>query len=246
MERRQLGGTDVEVSRIILGCGNFGGIGSAPEFFGQGETEDEAFRSWTAPGSSASRHSTRRDAYGGGRSETIDRQVDRRAAASSPGLATKTFNPMDAGARPRARARAHDTRQLESSLERLGVDRGRRLPGARFRSGRAGRTSSWGRSKGLIGISLIRAWGVSNFDARAASSSLQMTGTPPSCRTRTRCSTARDEGGVVELCAPNVRDRVHAVQPARRRLADREVQSVTRRRPRLADGDAPRPVRASA
>ena len=32
MERRQLGGTDVEVSRIILGCGNFGGIGSAPEF----------------------------------------------------------------------------------------------------------------------------------------------------------------------------------------------------------------------
>jgi len=27
MERRPLGGTDVEVSRIILGCGNFGGIG---------------------------------------------------------------------------------------------------------------------------------------------------------------------------------------------------------------------------
>ena len=44
MERRPLGGTDVEVSRIILGCGNFGGIGSAPEFFGQGESEEEAFR----------------------------------------------------------------------------------------------------------------------------------------------------------------------------------------------------------
>jgi aryl-alcohol dehydrogenase-like predicted oxidoreductase len=44
MERRQLGGTDIEVSRIILGCGNFGGIGSAPEFFGQGEGEEEAFR----------------------------------------------------------------------------------------------------------------------------------------------------------------------------------------------------------
>jgi aryl-alcohol dehydrogenase-like predicted oxidoreductase len=31
------------VSRIALGCGNFGGVGSAPEFFGRGLTEDEAF-----------------------------------------------------------------------------------------------------------------------------------------------------------------------------------------------------------
>ena len=30
------------VSRIALGCGNFGGVGSAPEFFGQGLTEDQA------------------------------------------------------------------------------------------------------------------------------------------------------------------------------------------------------------
>ena len=29
--------------RFILGCGNFGGIGSAPAFFGQGESENEAF-----------------------------------------------------------------------------------------------------------------------------------------------------------------------------------------------------------
>ena len=42
MERRTLGRTGIEVSRVILGCGNFGGIGSAPEFFGQGESEDEA------------------------------------------------------------------------------------------------------------------------------------------------------------------------------------------------------------
>jgi hypothetical protein len=31
------------VSRIVLGCGNFGGIGSAPELFGQGESREEAF-----------------------------------------------------------------------------------------------------------------------------------------------------------------------------------------------------------
>ena len=36
METRALGGSGVDVTRIILGCGNFGGIGSSPAFFGQG------------------------------------------------------------------------------------------------------------------------------------------------------------------------------------------------------------------
>src|SRR4051794_9356196 len=40
MQRAYLAG--VEVSRVILGCGNFGGIGSSPDFFGRGETRDEA------------------------------------------------------------------------------------------------------------------------------------------------------------------------------------------------------------
>ena len=31
-------------SRLILGCGNFGGVGSAPRFFGRGESEEEAYR----------------------------------------------------------------------------------------------------------------------------------------------------------------------------------------------------------
>src|SRR2546430_8424126 len=30
--------------RVILGCGNFGGIGSAPAFLGQGETLGQAFQ----------------------------------------------------------------------------------------------------------------------------------------------------------------------------------------------------------
>jgi aryl-alcohol dehydrogenase-like predicted oxidoreductase len=42
MEHRALGRSGVDVSRIILGCGNFGGIGSSPAFFGRGETEGEA------------------------------------------------------------------------------------------------------------------------------------------------------------------------------------------------------------
>jgi hypothetical protein len=41
--RRPLGRSGLTVRRIALGCGNFGGIGSAPEFFGQGLSEDQAF-----------------------------------------------------------------------------------------------------------------------------------------------------------------------------------------------------------
>jgi aryl-alcohol dehydrogenase-like predicted oxidoreductase len=43
VEARPLGGSGIEVSRLVLGCGNFGGIGSAPAFFGQGESRDDAF-----------------------------------------------------------------------------------------------------------------------------------------------------------------------------------------------------------
>ena len=40
------------MSEVALGCGNFGGVGSAPAFFGQGIEHDEAFaimdRAWEA------------------------------------------------------------------------------------------------------------------------------------------------------------------------------------------------------
>ena len=43
---------DIGVSRLVLGCGSFGGIGSAPAFHGRGETEAQAFelmdRAWAA------------------------------------------------------------------------------------------------------------------------------------------------------------------------------------------------------
>ena len=44
MDERPLGGTGVAITRIILGCGNFGGIGSSPAFFGQGTSKEDAFR----------------------------------------------------------------------------------------------------------------------------------------------------------------------------------------------------------
>ena len=55
--------------RIALGCGNFGGVGSAPEFFGQGLTTDQAHALMDAAWESGITHFDTADGYGGGRSE---------------------------------------------------------------------------------------------------------------------------------------------------------------------------------
>jgi 1-deoxyxylulose-5-phosphate synthase len=125
MERAYLGETGVCISRIILGCGNFGGIGSAPDFFGRGETRDEAFAIMDAAWESGITTFDTADAYGGGRSETWigdwlrTKSVDVRDELV---LTTKTFNPMDAG-EDSGLAPDRVRRQLESSLGRLGVER---------------------------------------------------------------------------------------------------------------------------
>jgi aryl-alcohol dehydrogenase-like predicted oxidoreductase len=124
MERAYLGGTGIRVSRIILGCGNFGGIGSSPAFFGQGESRDDAFAIMDAAWEAGITTFDTADAYGGGRSESWigewlrGKGSDVREAIV---LSTKTFNPMDEGA-DHGLAPARVKRQLESSLERLGVD----------------------------------------------------------------------------------------------------------------------------
>ena len=107
------------VSRIALGCGNFGGVGSAPEFFGRGLTEDEAFALMDAAWAAGIDWFDTADAYGGGRSE---RAIGRWMAARGvrPRLTTKTFNPMEAGADHGLKP-DRVARQLRSSLDRLGV-----------------------------------------------------------------------------------------------------------------------------
>ena len=125
MEQRRLGRSGVEVSRIALGCGSFGGIGSAPEFFGQGESEEEAFRIMDAAWELGITLFDTADAYGGGRSETA---IGRWLATKGPEvrerivLCTKVFNPMGAG-EDKGLSRARILRQIDSSLARLGVER---------------------------------------------------------------------------------------------------------------------------
>ena len=130
-----VGRPGLTVARIALGCGNFGGVGSAPEFFGQGLTEDQAFGLMDAAWQAGIDWFDTADAYGGGRSErAIGRWMASRGVR--PRLTTKTFNPMatgaDHGLKPDRIAR-----QLRSSLDRLGVDRVRAVPGPRVRPGRA-------------------------------------------------------------------------------------------------------------
>jgi aryl-alcohol dehydrogenase-like predicted oxidoreductase len=120
MEKRRLGREGVEISRILLGCGNFGGIGSAPAFFGAGESHDEAFALMDAAWELGLTAFDTADAYGGGRSEMwIGDWV--RATGNRPLIVTKTFNPMEEGG-DWGLAPSRIERQIASSLERLGVD----------------------------------------------------------------------------------------------------------------------------
>jgi len=105
----------------MLGCGNFGGIGSAPAFFGRGETKDEAFAVMDAAWDAGLTTFDTADAYGGGRSESWIGEW-RRRTGHDPQVVTKTFNPMDEGA-DHGLAPARVRRQAESSLQRLGLER---------------------------------------------------------------------------------------------------------------------------
>src|ERR1700722_6248272 len=119
-EAPQPGPSTITPTRIALGCGNFGGGGAAPAFFGQGLSEDPAMALMDAAWELGITHFDTADAYGGGRSEqAIGRWIPSRGGP--PTLTTKTFNPMDTGA-DFGLAPARVERQLHSSLERLGVD----------------------------------------------------------------------------------------------------------------------------
>jgi 1-deoxyxylulose-5-phosphate synthase len=111
----------VQVGRITLGCGNFGGIGSAPQFFGQGETEEEAFAIMDAAWALGIRSFDTADAYGGGRSETwIGRW--RAQTGHEPMLTTKVFHSVEGDPNDRGLARERILRQIDGSLGRLGVE----------------------------------------------------------------------------------------------------------------------------
>ncbi|HEX7844091.1 MAG TPA: aldo/keto reductase [Kofleriaceae bacterium] len=126
MDYRRLGSIGVKISRLGLGCGNFGGIGSAPAFYGMGETESQATalldRAWDA----GINLLDTADAYGGGRSESyIGRWLAAKGSSVRDRLvvSSKVYNPVGPGPNERGLSRLHVLRQIEASLGRLGTDR---------------------------------------------------------------------------------------------------------------------------
>ena len=125
MHYRRLGSTGLKVSRLALGCGNFGGIGSAPAFYGMGETEAQAFELMDRAVDRGLNTFDTADAYGGGRSETF---IGRWLKTKAPGvrhhlvLGSKVFNPVGSGPNERGLSRAHILRQIDASLRRIGTD----------------------------------------------------------------------------------------------------------------------------
>ena len=62
---------DMDVSVVALGCGNFGGIGSAPDMVGRGDSEAAAFALMDAARDAGITLFDTANAYGLGASETM-------------------------------------------------------------------------------------------------------------------------------------------------------------------------------
>ncbi|HEX5692694.1 MAG TPA: aldo/keto reductase [Roseiflexaceae bacterium] len=125
MEYKNLGRTGLKVSAIGLGCGNFGGIGSSPAFFGQGETQEQAFAIMDAAWELGITVFDTADAYGGGRSESyIGAWLREKGAAVRDQLvlSSKVFNPVGDGPNDWGLSRRQIVREVEASLRRLGVE----------------------------------------------------------------------------------------------------------------------------
>ena len=184
---------------VALGCGNFGGVGSAPAFFGKGTTEDDARAIMDIAWNRDIRWFDTADAYGGGRSEQfIGRWLRERQPAGFV-LTTKVFHsttgtPGDVGLAP-DRIR----RQLEGSLERLGVDRVdlylAHEPDDSVPLARTIETFETLRDEGLIG-----AWGLSNYDADGVREALAV-GTPAVVQNSYSLLDRADEDAVIPLCS---------------------------------------------
>jgi aryl-alcohol dehydrogenase-like predicted oxidoreductase len=122
VDYRRLGPTSLELSRSGLGGGNFGGVGSAPELFGQGESKEEAFALMDAAWAAGVNFFDTAASYGGGRSETwVGRW--RRDRGADVILSTKVYWSVTGDPNDRGLARDRVLQENAASLERLGVGR---------------------------------------------------------------------------------------------------------------------------
>jgi aryl-alcohol dehydrogenase-like predicted oxidoreductase len=163
----------VSFTGVALGCGNFGGIGSAPEFFGHGIDDETAFGIMDTAWANGLHWFDTADAYGGGTSERLigEWRADRRPEALV--LTTKVFHSTRGEAGDVGLAPGRIRRQLEGSLERLGVEQVdlylAHEPDDAVPLVETITAFEQLRSEGLIG-----AWGLSNYDAAGLRDALEI------------------------------------------------------------------------
>jgi len=115
-----------DLDRVWFGCGNFGGIGSAPHLRSVGDREGQALELLDHARSIGIRRFDTANTYGGGASETILGNWLRVQGAhfiESAQIATKVGNPHGCPPGETPLSRAQIAHHLDESLRRLGVER---------------------------------------------------------------------------------------------------------------------------
>jgi aryl-alcohol dehydrogenase-like predicted oxidoreductase len=137
------------------------------------------------------------DAYGGGRSElAIGRWMSTQRVR--PTITTKTFNPMAAGADDGLDPERIG-RQLDSSLDRLGVDHVELYLAHDF-DPRTPVQETINAFESLMAMGEIGAYGVSNFDAAQLETAIEA-GNPQAIQNNRSLLERGDEADVLPLCA---------------------------------------------
>jgi len=115
-----------DLDRIVFGCGNFGGIGSAPGLRSAGDSEEQALRLLDHARRVGLRRFDTANSYGGGASETVlgkwlrAQDVSFRQTAQ---VATKVGNPHGCPPGEAPLSRDQIAFHLDQSLRRLGIER---------------------------------------------------------------------------------------------------------------------------
>ena len=117
--------SEPDLNRIWFGCGNFGGMGSSPQFRHSGDSEDRALELLDHARRVGLRRFDTANTYGGGVSETV---LGKWLRAQGPAfretvkVATKVGNPTGCPSGEAPLSRAQIAHHLDESLRRLGIE----------------------------------------------------------------------------------------------------------------------------
>jgi aryl-alcohol dehydrogenase-like predicted oxidoreductase len=117
---------EADLDRIVFGCGNFGGIGSAPHLRKAGDSEAQALLLLDHARRLGLRRFDTANTYGGGASESILGKWLRAQGASfrrNVQIATKVGNPHGCPPGETPLSRTQIAAHLDRSLRRLGAER---------------------------------------------------------------------------------------------------------------------------